>query len=219
MHRRTFPPGRAAEEMCDHGAEKDQRCHAQGNAAPGLMNLIDDEVVAALHAAPDTVVEQADGEAPDRQQEQQPRMREPGFRRDVETPEKRCAKRTDDGRQRHEDHRPARERHDPSRASPRGALEPGKPIFEEGEHGSTVLLNGKRVGIISPCGGSAYARQNPLPGPSCPVAGSASSRGGSPYPTMRSPSPPPRFRHRRWWATLAVATFSDRQPQRGWTIR
>ena len=86
LHRRAFAPGRSAQQVSDDSAQENQRRHAEGDAAPRLVDLLDDQVVAALDAPSGAMIKPADREPADRQQEKQPRMREACPRRHIERP-------------------------------------------------------------------------------------------------------------------------------------
>jgi len=62
----AFASGRSAEQMRHHRAEEDEGGHAQRHTAPRFMDLLDDEIVAALHRAAGPVIEQPDREPSDR---------------------------------------------------------------------------------------------------------------------------------------------------------
>ena len=72
LHRGALPAGRAAEEVGDRGADEDQRRHAPRHPGGGLVDLVEDQVVAPDRVAGAVVVAEADGEAGDGQQPQQP---------------------------------------------------------------------------------------------------------------------------------------------------
>ncbi len=66
----AFSTGRPTEQMRDNRADEDQRRHAQRHAAARFVDLLDDEIVAALNRAPGQMIEQADREPADRQEVQ-----------------------------------------------------------------------------------------------------------------------------------------------------
>ena len=74
LHRGPLAPGRAAEEMRGHGGEQNQRSHAAGNAGLRIVDFFQDEIVAALTILARPVIHQADGDAADGQQIEQPGM-------------------------------------------------------------------------------------------------------------------------------------------------
>ena len=67
------------------------------------MNLLDDEIVAALGRFPKGAIDQRDGEAREGQAVKQVRMVEPGLRGLVQCPEEEGAKGTDARGHRHDD--------------------------------------------------------------------------------------------------------------------
>ena len=93
--------------MGSNSTDEDGRCHPQRDAAAWRMDLLDDQVIATFDALSHPMVEQPDHKAAQRQEEQQPRMRETGARRDIEAPQEGGAERADGDRHRHEHHRPA----------------------------------------------------------------------------------------------------------------
>lgn len=110
LHGCPLAPCGAAEQVRRHGSDEDQWRHAQRHAATGLVDLLDDQVVAAFDAPARPLVEQPDREAARRQQEQQPGMREARPCRDVETPQEGSAETSDRQRHRHENQSPAKHR-------------------------------------------------------------------------------------------------------------
>ncbi len=88
LHGRALPPGRAAEEVRHDRCGHDQGRHAERHAAARLVDLVDDEVVAALGGASDPGVGRPDRGARKRQAEQQPWMAQPRVSDDIERPEK-----------------------------------------------------------------------------------------------------------------------------------
>ena len=97
----AFAPGRTAEQMRHHGAEEDQRCHAQRHPCPRFVDLLDDQVVAAFHRIARQMIEQADHEATERQQVEQPGKREAQPRDGIQAPEECRTQRPDECGHRH----------------------------------------------------------------------------------------------------------------------
>jgi hypothetical protein len=78
----------------DDGAEENEGCHPQRHAAARLVDLLDDQVVARFGCASHQMIEQRDAGPADGRQKEQSGMIETCARRDVETSEEGCAKRT-----------------------------------------------------------------------------------------------------------------------------
>ena len=88
LHGRALPAGRAAEEVRGDRRSDDQRGHAERHPAARLVDLVDDEVVAALGRASDPGVGGPNRGARERQTEQQPWMAQPRLGDGVERPQK-----------------------------------------------------------------------------------------------------------------------------------
>ncbi len=146
MHRRPFAPRRTAEQVGCDSPDEDQRRHAQRHPAAGLVNLLDDQIVAAFDTAAGPLIQQADRVTADGQQEQQPRMRKPGPRRNIEAPQEGRAQRSDEQCHRHENERPAHDRYGMFVAGAHESrdVQRVKQVPERSAHASSLLPDGER---------------------------------------------------------------------------
>lgn len=64
----------AAEEVSDDGGEEHERSHAFGDAAIGLVDLLDDEIVAAFGVFTEPMINVADDNARDGEEPKEPRV-------------------------------------------------------------------------------------------------------------------------------------------------
>ena len=65
--------------MPEEGAEQDERRHAEGDRIRGVMNFVDQQVVAGFDRLAEAMVEQPDDEAGDGEQRDEPRVSFPGL--------------------------------------------------------------------------------------------------------------------------------------------
>ena len=72
LHRRAFAPDRGAEQVRDDGRQQHQWRHAQRQRLAWLVDLVDQQVVAAVRAATELEIGPADRKARQRQTGQQP---------------------------------------------------------------------------------------------------------------------------------------------------
>ena len=107
LHGGAFAARRAAEQVGQHGRDQHERRHAQRHAAARLMNLLQDQVVAALGGPALPQIDEADQKPRDGQEVQQPRMRVPQVRRPVQRPQEHGARRPHRNRHRSQKQGPA----------------------------------------------------------------------------------------------------------------
>ncbi len=74
LHGGPLAPGRPAEQVGHDCTEEHQRRHAERDTATGLVDLLDDQVVARFDGPARQMVEQSDTGPTKRQQEEKPRM-------------------------------------------------------------------------------------------------------------------------------------------------
>jgi hypothetical protein len=86
LHGGSLASRRAAEQMRRDRAKEHQRCHAERYATPGLMDLLDNQIVAGFDRAPGVMIEKRDGCPAHGQEIQQPRMIEAGLCSGIEAP-------------------------------------------------------------------------------------------------------------------------------------
>ncbi|KAI1697408.1 hypothetical protein Ddc_19721 [Ditylenchus destructor] len=84
LHGGAFAPDRRAKQVRHDRAAQHQRHHAQRHDLLGVVDLVDDEVVAGIHAAADLQIEPAHREARQRQAPDQPAMALAGLRGPVQ---------------------------------------------------------------------------------------------------------------------------------------
>ncbi len=94
--------------MGDERADQDQRSHPPRDADTGLVDFIDEQIVTAAGRLAVEVIKQADGEARDGQQIEQPRLGKTQERHRIERPQEKRGRRTDGDGQGHEDRQPFR---------------------------------------------------------------------------------------------------------------
>jgi len=109
LDRRALAARGATEQVGDHRGHQDERRHALGHDLLRIVDLVDQQVVAALDALADAVIDPAGQEPCERQQPDEPRMIHPRIGGAVQGKEEKRGGRPGQGAEHGGQQQPARE--------------------------------------------------------------------------------------------------------------